>query len=571
MLSATRSIGGSGVKRVVHVAVALALLAVGACRHAQVQPAQPSPTVPPITVAPTVYPCARPTVRGSLEASASTTPAPRVEVCNAFDDDADGTVDEACVASGTLLWLQQLAVPSEGTLGGHYGTSVVAATSDGGMVVAGRVSGVVTLGAADHAITLDATTTSTRYGKDAFVAKFRADGSVAWARQVGGRGEDQATAIAALPDGSVIVVGYSIVGGSRDAKITFGCGEAGEQRLRPADGLAAIFIAKLDPQGDLLWAKLAYGPDQEFVYAVASLPDGGAVIVGSLENQLTLGAGEPGEVTMAASGRSTLFVARYASTGAVVWAQSIGGRYVDPLSAVAVVGDGDILVTGGFRGDVTFGRGESDEVTLHAVDAGDLFVARYTVDGQLVWARSAGGPRDEHGFAVVASTDGGAFVGGQWFYPYPDTTWTPRVPNPGLGHPLTVARYDATGSQQWARTIGGYPGHEARSIGLLPSGELAVLGRFRNDATFARATGVNLALTSAGDSDLFLAKYDVGGEPVAVFRIGSEWGDDVGGLAVLKDGSVVITGEISSGRRGVFGGATDTPLEPGFFLAKIAL
>jgi len=32
-----------GAKRVVHVAVAIALLAVGACRHAQVQPAQPSP------------------------------------------------------------------------------------------------------------------------------------------------------------------------------------------------------------------------------------------------------------------------------------------------------------------------------------------------------------------------------------------------------------------------------------------------------------------------------------------------------------------------------------------------
>jgi len=443
------------------------------------------------------------------------------------------------------------------------------------MVVAGYVRGVVTVGAADHAVTLD-TTKSSPGGTDVFVAKFRADGSVAWARQAGGPSADTATAIAALPDGSVIVVGSVIVGGWRDAVVTFGCGEAREQRLTPADGGGAIFIAKLDPQGDLVWAKLANGLDKYLVQAVASLPDGGAVIVGTFRKQLTLGAGEPGEVTIAANRRWTLFVARYAKSGVVVWAKSIGGEYLHPRTTVAAVGDGDILVTGGFRGEVTFGRGESDEITLHAVDRHDLFLARYTAHGQFVWARSAGGPGTEEAFAVAASTDGGAFVGGQHGYLHPDTTWTPRVPNPGSGDPLTVARYDATGSQQWARVIGGYPGHEARSIGLLPSGELAVFGSFSHDATFARVDGVNLALTSAGESDLFLAKYEADGEPVVAFRIGSEWGDDVGGLAVLNDGSVVITGVISPGgprpgRRGMFGGATDTPLEPGFFLAKVAL
>src|SRR5262249_28945947 len=88
-----------------------------------------------------------------------------------------------------------------------------------------------------------------RGGTDAYVAKYAADGSLVWARRMGGDvvvsspvDDDYARAVAVDGNGNVYVAGQFN-----------GTGDFGGVTLTSAGGRDA-FVAKLDPNGQVLWA-----------------------------------------------------------------------------------------------------------------------------------------------------------------------------------------------------------------------------------------------------------------------------------------------------------------------------
>ena len=129
-------------------------------------------------------------------------------------------------------------------------------------------------------------------------------------------------------------------------------------------------------------------------------------------------------------------------------------------------------VTGYFVTSATFGAGEPNETTLTSAASTDIFVARYDASGLLLWATRAGGAGDERGLAIAVDGSGNSYV----------------------------------------------------------------TGRFRfASATFGAGEPNETTLTSAGASDIFVAKYDAGGMLLWATRDGGEY--DEYGLAIAVDGS----------------------------------
>ena len=95
-------------------------------------------------------------------------------------------------ADGSWAW----ATGAGGT-GYDYGFGI-SALPDGSSVVTGYFTGIAAFGS---------TTLTSAGGNDAFTAKMNADGSWASATKAGGTSDDQGVGIAALPDGSPIVIG----------------------------------------------------------------------------------------------------------------------------------------------------------------------------------------------------------------------------------------------------------------------------------------------------------------------------------------------------------------------------
>src|SRR5262249_328567 len=135
----------------------------------------------------------------------------------------------------------------------------------------------------------------------------------------------------------------------------------------------------------------------------------------------TFGIGEPGAVPLTSSGDFDVFVARYASTGTLVWAKRAGGSGtgtsgLDVGQSAAAIADGSSFVTGLFH-SATAASGLAEATGTTRTGAGasgtsDVFVARYNADGTLAWAKRAGGTATDQGRSLAAIADGSTFVAG---------------------------------------------------------------------------------------------------------------------------------------------------------------
>ena len=179
----------------------------------------------------------------------------------------------------TKLWAQNLtgAAPTSNT--GH--PLALATDGAGNVYLAGGLWGYTTFGQ-------PIPSTASAGGEDGFLAQvLAADGSMKYARAIGGPSDDEAQAIAAGPGGYVAVAGYYTSSG-----VTIG----GTPLVAPQPGKPAAFVARAAGAGTYTWAKGAAAPNSaDFAKAggVAIDPkDGSVVVAGTFSGQVDFGDGK---------------------------------------------------------------------------------------------------------------------------------------------------------------------------------------------------------------------------------------------------------------------------------------
>jgi hypothetical protein len=203
-----------------------------------------------------------------------------------------------------------------------------------------------------------------------------------------------------------------------------------------------------------------------------------------------------------------------------------------------------VLVTGYFRESADFGG-----TTLTSAGEYDVFVAKYDAAGNVLWAKSAGGESEVTAGSGVA-TDGlgnvfltGAFGGSATFG---DSTLTSAG-----DREVFVAKYHAFGNVLWAKSAGGVELDVGLGIATDVSGNVFLTGAIGDSATFGGTT-----LTSAGDRDVFVAKYDAFGNVLWAESAGGISIDDGYGVATDGSSNVLVTGYFEDSAD--FGGTTLT-------------
>jgi hypothetical protein len=254
--------------------------------------------------------------------------------------------------------------------------------------------------------------------------------------------------------------------------------------------LTDIFVARYDKDGLLQWAKRAGGVDGAFEgdggQAIDALSDGSSVVTGRVIGRATFGPGEDGEVEVTTSG---MFVAGYAPDGDLKWARIV--RYVEwgDIGGICILAGGACAVTGRFEDTVTFGVGETMETDLVSSGSRDLFVARYGSNGDLTWARRAGGTGSDSGLGVAAGASGAVVLCG---YHQDGATFGSGEANEttlATAGPMLV-QYDAQGSLDWARTVGAGYTLSRLADGSVVVGGGTTLAAYRPDGSLAWETMV---------------------------------------------------------------------------------
>ena len=401
-------------------------------------------------------------------------------------------------ADGELVWIRQAGGP-----GADEGWSI-AALPDGSAVVAGIFTDTVTLGEGEE----HETTLAAEDGRDFFLARYDADGSLAWATRLhhGGGDNGYPRRVAVFPDGT------SIMAGGFFTSLTLAPGEPEELSLSSGGAMDA-FLACYDAAGSPLWALSAGGDGPDMAYGVAVDAATDTLFVTGMFAQTAyfLGPGGQEQDQLTVRGGKDAFVARYDRTGALLAAWRAGGEVDDFGMDVAVLPDGEAVVTGAFGSLATFEEGDAP-TTLQGTDGWrDVFVARYRPDGTLVWAKRAGGPgRYDEPSAVAALSDGTSLVAGH----FQDTaTFGPgedgETPLTSQGdYSAFVALYDADGSLVWATAAqSGTQTLCADVAGLSDRASRVALaaGRFLDDAVFGEGDR-EVTLNAPGRTEMYLMR-----------------------------------------------------------------
>lgn len=223
---------------------------------------------------------------------------------------------------------------------------------------------------------------------------------------------------------------------------------------------------------------------------------------------------------------------------------AIGGSGTDLVKAVATDPVGNFVVAGEFTGTVDFDPSPSATRALTSFGGTDLFVARYTALGDLHWAIRAGGPStiSVHGVAVSPAGDiviGGSFEGIADFDPTEGVTaFTSNGGRDGF-----VAVYTSAGSLRWARSLGGSQDDAVLGVAVQADGTVFATGIFSGTALVDPAT--ELAVTSIGGVDGFLASWTSGGSARWAFSVGGASDDSAAAVAPAPGGGVYLGGSFA--------------------------
>jgi hypothetical protein len=279
---------------------------------------------------------------------------------------------------GTPTWL---------LTGGGYdsdGVNAIAATADGGWIIAGSFS--------DKA-EITGTKVASLGKTDAFIAKLGATGDLVWVKTFGGPSDDTIYRVVVDAQGSIFTLGTFIYEASW----------GGEKFKAAGNSDTDIALAKYDPDGNHLWSKRFGNTFNDVAGGLAVDPAGNVTFTGSFDESITFG-----ETEYLAKGASDIVVARFTSGGDLIWARTWGADREDVGFGIAADGAGNLVVTGWFTNTIDFGKGELKSSNLNK----DVFVLKLDPKGATVWAKSFGDKDHDQPRGIAIDGEGNPVVAG---------------------------------------------------------------------------------------------------------------------------------------------------------------
>ncbi len=374
-------------------------------------------------------------------------------------------------------------------------------TSDGGFILGGFSESDVS-----------GNKTAPSYGQyDYWIVKLNIFGEVEWEKSYGGNLREQCYRCVPTADGGYIMGGWAESGVSGN-KTTENFGDRD------------CWVVKTDADGEIEWQTSVGGDQDDYIFTLHQLADGGYIFGGFSESGIS------GNKTEDSLGGMDYFVFKLDASGELVWQNTIGGSGEDRLHAILELEDGS-FICGGTSESADFDH----TAPLKGIE--DYWVLLLDASGNPVWDKSYGGNDVDELFDIGVDPDGNFVFAG---FTVSDADGDVTEPITGMQDGWAV-KTDSDGNILWQNTIGGDMGDRLECASVMNDGNY-----FLGSGSYSPLSG-DLAEESY-DWDYWLKKFDQAtGEILWQVNLGGYGVDLPRTIIAMEDGSFAACGESTSG------------------------
>jgi serine/threonine protein kinase len=383
-------------------------------------------------------------------------------------------------------------------------------------------------------------------GKDIFIHKLNPDGSLGWARRVGGSHDTWGVDVALDSQDNVYVAG--LFGGSVD----FDPGP-GDFNL-VAEGYGDVFVLKLDSEGTFLNAWRIGGGEYDWGVGVETDAEDNVYILGCFSGEADFDPG-PADFNIVSQIGIDTFLCKLDQTGSFKWVRTIpmarNTQSSDDNLRMTVDQLGNVHVTGHFKGTSDFDPG-AGQFNLSSAGGSDIFILKLDASGNFVWAKSIGSSGLDQGEGLATDSTGNVYVTGRFggdvdFDPGTSTTiLSSKIYQDDLAHSWEdgdafVLKLTAAGDFQWARSMGGTYLDTGLDVAADDFGNVYAAGTFMDTGSFGSDKGA-LELTSMSFTDIYVQKMNSEGKVIWATSFGGNGPDGTSDLVADASGNAYIAG-----------------------------
>lgn len=311
-------------------------------------------------------------------------------------------------------------------------------------------------------------------------------------------------------------------GSAGDPGAAGGAGSGGAVGAHEAPGRG---LGQLSASGTTRWSNRLGGSLGDIGSAISADALGNVFVVGTFE-----GTADVGGVPMTSAGMQDVFVAKFASDGTAAWVRHFGGAGIDLVSGVVVDTSGSVWFSGTSSAEIDLGGG-----VLGATGGAGIFVAKLDAFGNYLGARAFGGSAVGTSTVVALDAAGDLVLAGT--YQTPIDFGAGPLPAAVGTYDAYLAKIDPTGKVIFGERLGGDGVDAMQSVAVAPDGDIVIAGAFTGTADFGSGP-----MPSAGDLDMFVARYDAAGKARWAKRFGGVTADIARSVAVDGKGDVLFAG-----------------------------
>jgi len=386
------------------------------------------------------------------------------------------------------------------------------------------------------------------------------DPSLVWGTYFGGDEQEMGYGITTDASGNVEITGVT---NSNNKIATNGAFQTSNA------GIWDAFLSKFSSNGNLLWSTFYGGTDNDYGQSVCTDGAGNVYMAGFTKSG---DIATPGGNPFSGTNYDDAFLAKFSSSGKMVWATCFGGSEEEQASGVCTDTLGNIYLTG-----FTISSGLATAGAAKTINDGyDAFLVKYASSGKIIWSTYYGGNLNDDAESIATDASGSIYIAGNTNSSFGLATsgayQTSFSPN---GSYAFLAKFLGSGQLIWSTYYGG--GHDGGAEGVCTDrfGNVFITGGSLSTTGIATAGAYQSLFAGKGIDeqygDAFLAKFT----PSGLLLWGTYYGgtdDDIGtGVSTDNLGNVYICGATESNNGIATKGSYETSLakgDDGAFLAK---